>query len=159
MMPIHSYAITGDVKGLRAELDAGVDPNRKTDNVYQDTPLIYAICYLQSNCVKLLLERKADPNLKDGQGMAPLALSPRTDIADLLISHGACVTESILLAKTRYHYLQSDITTMLKHASADAIKAVIKLIPHNVLNNPNFMSLLKEDKWRDLNDRDWDQTE
>jgi len=56
-------ARTGAVAAVQAELDAGVDVNAATE--YQSTALSFACDRGHAEVVKLLLERGANPNIKD----------------------------------------------------------------------------------------------
>src|SRR5579883_2324789 len=60
----------GDVKAVRAQLDAGVDVNaRDADG---NTPLLLAAVYAGPECVELLLKKGADVNAANKLGVTPL---------------------------------------------------------------------------------------
>jgi ankyrin repeat protein len=75
-------------------LDAGADVNRPgpTGDDWDATPLQHAILERKSAAVRLLLDRRADPERGAGGGQTPLLLAAGdTDptIVTLLLAHGA----------------------------------------------------------------------
>ena len=108
--PIHDVAWKGNLAGVQAELDKGVDANAKDAD--GQTPLHFAAYYGHKEIVELLLANGADVNAKivsgRHQGMTPLditgglseaatltkrlrELQGKTDdipVADLLRKHG-----------------------------------------------------------------------
>src|ERR1044071_7845592 len=81
----------GDVAAVKAFLDKGVDVNTKTR--YGATALSYACDKGHTEVVRLLLERGADPNVKDSfYGATPMSwAAPKghVEIVKLLIEKGA----------------------------------------------------------------------
>ena len=73
--PIQDAAWKGDVAGIQAELDKGVNVNAKTSKGW--TPLHYAAQRGQKEVANLLFTRGADANAQDERDRTPL------DIADL----------------------------------------------------------------------------
>ena len=86
----------GDVDFVRAQLDAGVDPNlRNTALNNQDALLYFAVRKGAIETMKLLISRGADMNIRSsGFGKTPLfqaAFQGRFEAAKLLVEHGADV--------------------------------------------------------------------
>ena len=80
----------GDLKAVRAQLDAGVDVNaRDADG---DTSLLLAAVYAGPECVELLLKKGADVNVANKLGVTPLhRAATNYEKAKLLIDAGANV--------------------------------------------------------------------
>jgi ankyrin repeat protein len=83
-----------DAEGVRLLLDAGADPSKYLTDDDQPCPVIYAAvrCDCTAEIVKLLLDHHAEPELPGADGRSPYALAiskGRTDLAELLHSHGA----------------------------------------------------------------------
>jgi cytohesin len=90
--PIHYAAKDGDLAGVQAELDKGVDVNAKDDN--GDTPLHEAADTGHEEVVELLIANGADVDAKNRYDMTPLhwaASAGHKEIAALLIAKGADV--------------------------------------------------------------------
>ena len=89
---IHDAAKAGDLAGVQAELDNGVDVNKKDDQ--GATPLNFAAWHGRKEIAELLIAKGADVNAKDDNGRTPLyeaALNGHKEIAELLIAKGANV--------------------------------------------------------------------
>jgi ankyrin repeat protein len=92
--PIHDAARTGDLAGVQAELNKGVDVNAKNDD--GQTPLHNAAIQGHKEIAELLIAKGADVNAKnDINGGTPLDWATHPDnpndtaeIADLLRKHG-----------------------------------------------------------------------
>ena len=87
--PVHTAAINGDLVGVQAELDKGVDVNAKTD--YGMTPLHWAAREGRKEVTELLISKGADVNTKDNYGNTPLDRAIQYKApkeADLLRKHG-----------------------------------------------------------------------
>jgi len=98
--PIHDAAEDGDLAGVQAELDKGVDVNAKTD--YGMTPLHFAAYSGHKEIAELLIAEGADVNAKEEGGGTPLlyaAIRGHKEIAELLIDKGADVN-----AKDKYGF-------------------------------------------------------
>jgi ankyrin repeat protein/mono/diheme cytochrome c family protein len=78
----------GDLKAVRAQLDAGVDVNaRDADG---NTPLLLTAVYAGPECVELLIKKGADVNAKNKLGATPLHRAATSyEKAKLLIDAGA----------------------------------------------------------------------
>ena len=66
--PIHTAAEKGDLAGVQAELDKGVDVDEGDDSWPEMTPLHYAVGEGHTEVVELLIANGADVNAKDGIG-------------------------------------------------------------------------------------------
>ena len=86
--PIHDAARVGDLAGVQAELDKGVDVNEKDDGGY--TLLHYASMRGHKEVAELLIANGADLNAKDGGGYTPLLHAYfYAGLIELLIENGA----------------------------------------------------------------------
>jgi len=92
-------AKAGDLVAVAKELDAGVDVNAAT--AYQTTALSFASDRGHTDVVRLLLERGANPNVKDSfYGMSPLTgaqMRKRYELVTLLLEKGAEGARQLLL--------------------------------------------------------------
>lgn len=92
-------ARTGAVAAVQAELDAGVDVNAATE--YQSTALSFACDRGHAEVVKLLLERGANPNIKDKfYNATPLMwaqMGRHYEVITALLQAGAEGVDSLLL--------------------------------------------------------------
>ena len=104
--PIHDIAWKGDLAGVQAELDKGVDANAKDAD--GQTPLHFAAYYGHKEIVELLLANGADVNAKDRGGSTPLHFAAwlgYKEIAELLITEGADVNaKERYIGSTSLHY-------------------------------------------------------
>jgi len=92
--PIHTAAKTGDLAGIQAELDKGVDVDEGDDSWPGMTPLHYAADEGHTEVVELLIANGADVNAKNENGWTPLHLAAYwggKEIVELLIAAGADV--------------------------------------------------------------------
>ena len=102
--PIHDAARNGNLAGVQAELDKGVDVNAKDTFFFMDsgdgfiipyyerTPLHEAAMEGHKEIVELLITKGADVNVKSADGTTPLHFAARHNgIAELLIDKGADV--------------------------------------------------------------------
>jgi|JYMV01.1.fsa_nt_gi cytohesin len=102
--PIHDAARNGNLAGVQAELDKGVDVNAKDTFFFMDsgdgfiipyyerTPLHEAAMEGHREIVELLIAKGADVNVKSADGTTPLHFAARHNgIAELLIDKGADV--------------------------------------------------------------------
>ena len=97
--PIHDAAGNGDLAGVQAELDKGVDVNAKDG--WEWTPLHIAASKSHKEIIELLIAKGADVNALNNKSDTPLNLavpdSPfdSTEIADLLRKHGGKTSEEL----------------------------------------------------------------
>ena len=99
--PIHDATQGGNLAGVQAELDKGVDVNAKGER--DMTPLHEA---WRKDIVELLIAKGADVNAKDDGGVTPLHSAStfgHKEITELLITKGADVN-----AKTNDGYTPLD---------------------------------------------------
>lgn len=77
-----------NIKELKILLERGADPNAYDDD--SDNVLINAALYASADCMKILLDKKANPNLKNKFGQTPLMLcTNEKDKMKLLLDYGA----------------------------------------------------------------------
>jgi hypothetical protein len=99
--PIHRAAARGDLAGVQAELDKGVDVNAKDEQGENEfgqrgqTPLHYAAT---KEIAELLIAEGADVNAKDNNGVTPLTNATNngyTELGNLLRKHGGKTGEEL----------------------------------------------------------------
>src|SRR5262249_13973398 len=120
----------GDLKAVRAQLDAGVDVNARDAN--GNTPLLLAAVYAGPECVELLLNKGADVNAANKAGATPL-MRAATDYAKskLLIDAGADVKAKSALGKTAI------LIAALKYGNSKTVKL---LLDKGAARDPNGVS-------------------
>lgn len=82
----------GDLELVRNLLENSVQ-NLNTRDKLGRTLLHYSSCKSQVEIVQQLLEKGANPNLKDKNGNTPLHWCGHVDVLQLLISHGANIND------------------------------------------------------------------
>ena len=90
--PIHDAARTGDLAGVQAELNKGVDVDK--EELSGLTPLHYAARLVHKEIAELLIDKGANVNAVWGGRVTPLheaAWWGRKEIAELIITAGADV--------------------------------------------------------------------
>jgi uncharacterized protein len=88
-----------DNKELKILLDRGANPNAYDDD--SDNVLMNATLFSSVDCMKLLLQNKANPNLKNKYGLTPLMLCAHdTTKMKLLLQYGASINDSSLSGNT-----------------------------------------------------------
>ena len=100
--PIHSAVWNGDLEGVQAELDNGVDVDEK-DDLWGRTPLHIAAEEGHKEIAELLIAKGADVNAKlvgggPHKGKTPLDAANETnhpETADLLRKHGGKTGEEL----------------------------------------------------------------
>ena len=80
--PIHDAAKTGDLAGVQAELDKGVDVNAKGEK-YGMTPLHWVALKGHIEVAELLIANGADVNAKRDGGITPLDNTTRENEFDV----------------------------------------------------------------------------
>jgi len=91
---IFNAAKTGDTEAIQQHLSEGTDINAK-DLISGSTPLITASCYGQTETVRLLIEKQADLNIKNNDGVTALhvaAFFGYPEIVELLLEKGVDTT-------------------------------------------------------------------
>ena len=128
--PIHTAAKNGDLAGVQAELDKGVDVNKWYEDPFllgdsKWTPLLFAAVYGHKEVVKLLIAEGANVNVKGAfDEWTPLQLAASEgykEIVELLISNGADVN-----AKVDWNG-----TTPLHEAAMSGHKEIVELLIDN----------------------------
>ena len=84
-----------NIKEVKMLLDKGADPNAYDDD--SDNVLINATLFASADCMNLLLQNKANPNLKNKYGEMPLMLCTNDlDKMKLLLQYGANINDTSL---------------------------------------------------------------
>ena len=99
--PIHDAAVNGDLAGVQAELDKGVDVDAKDDR--GEAPLHKVAREGHKEVAELLIAEGADLEAIDGRGWTPLhraAWKSYKEIVELLIAEGADVNAKSRSGKT-----------------------------------------------------------
>ena len=88
---IHKAAWKGDIKAIEQHLAAGKDVDAK-DDLYGDTPLLWAAGFGHKKVIEMLITKGADVNAKAEEGWTPLhyaAGGNDKEIVELLSTKGA----------------------------------------------------------------------
>jgi hypothetical protein len=89
---LHFAAFSGDVAVTKLLLDSGAQIDARARNHQFNTPLQVALLPGNEATARLLLERGADPLVRQERGFAPIheaAFTGRRDLVDLLLEKGA----------------------------------------------------------------------
>ena len=118
--PLHSAAKYGELEMIQVLLDYGVDADAQ--NSYCRTPLSFASSgtHDEPRVARLLIERGADPNIRDWRGYTPLHYTSREgkiELTRVLIEHGANVEAK-----------DDEGTTPFDIASSQQREEIIKLL-------------------------------
>jgi len=104
---LHRAASVGNVAAMRLLLQEGVDVDRGNDNI-DETPLMVVAVSGHLDCLKLLLEGRADVNKSDQQGNTALMKAARwghVRCVEVLLLNGARVNACTRVALTQAaHY-------------------------------------------------------
>jgi hypothetical protein len=90
--PLHFAAFSGDVATTALLLDGGAQIHARARTPFLNVPLQAALLTGQEATARVLLERGADPLVRQNGGFAPIheaALTGRRDLVDLLLEKGA----------------------------------------------------------------------
>eukprot|EP00999_Lentomonas_sp_LEN2_P000865 NODE_1866_length_710_cov_80.025729_g1816_i0.p1 GENE.NODE_1866_length_710_cov_80.025729_g1816_i0~~NODE_1866_length_710_cov_80.025729_g1816_i0.p1 ORF type:complete len:203 (+),score=33.54 NODE_1866_length_710_cov_80.025729_g1816_i0:75-683(+) len=115
-----SAAEMGKLAKVKELLAAGANPNWKNPSNSEDTAVHRAAFLGHTECVKVLLESKGDPNVPNKHGVTPLHKAAHRDqleVVKLLIGAGADVKARTLAQSTPLH-----------DAARGGSKAIVKLL-------------------------------
>jgi ankyrin repeat protein len=90
--PLAYAAFGGNAAAMTFLLGKGADVNARASTRFRNTPLQIGLLCNEAGSAKLLLERGADPNIRQNGDFVALheaASIGRTDIMELLVDHGA----------------------------------------------------------------------
>lgn len=87
-LPLHAASSAGNDRSVEILLGHGADPNAE-ERLHHDTPLILAVESDSAECVKLLLEARADPNKPGRRGQTPIFVARSLAVLHLLVDAGA----------------------------------------------------------------------
>jgi ankyrin repeat protein len=84
---------SNNIKEVKLLLNKGADPNAYDDD--SDNVLINAVLFASADCMKLLLQNKANANLKNKYGEMPLMFcTSNLDKMKLLLRYGANINDT-----------------------------------------------------------------
>lgn len=89
---LHLAAFSGDASVTKLLLDNGAEIDARARNSFMNTPLQVALLTGSEATARVLLERGADPLVRQERGFAPIheaAFLGRRDLVDLLLDKGA----------------------------------------------------------------------
>jgi outer membrane protein assembly factor BamB len=140
-------ARTGNVTAVAKELDAGVDVNAAT--AYHSTALCFASDRGHTDVVRLLLERGANPNVKDSfYGKTPLMgaqMGKHYDLITLLLQRGAEGSKQLLLDGIA----QGDkpiVEAVLTAGTVDAETLASAMMQSTAIDRSDLVELLRNAK-------------
>ena len=117
---IHRAAWEGNIKAIEQHLAAGKDVNAK-DDLYGDTPLLWAAGFGQKEVAVLLIAKGADANAKAKEGWTPLHYATGgndKEIVELLIAKGADLNAKDVDGETPLNWAEEgkhkEITDLLR---------------------------------------------
>jgi uncharacterized protein len=90
--PLHFAAFGGKLETVKLLLASGAELDARARNHFDNTALQTAMLCGEADVVTFLLEKGADPNVRQDEGFVPLheaAFLGRVDLAALLLAHGA----------------------------------------------------------------------
>ena len=92
--PLYRAAEKGNIQKLISNLEKGADPNQLCNDQPHLWPLLAACVLNNAECVRILLENGANPNVVDRGGYSPLSYAVSNarntpEICKLLLQHGA----------------------------------------------------------------------
>ncbi len=92
--PLHFASFGGKTEVAKLLLAKGAVLDERAKNKFENTALQTGLLCGEADAVKLLLEKGANPNVRQNEGFAPMHLAAelgRTDLVELLLAHGASV--------------------------------------------------------------------
>ncbi len=113
--PIHDAAWWGNLAGVQAELDKGVDVNAKDEEGV--TPMHYAASGGNKEIAELLIAEGADVNAMEEWGQTPLhwaAYEGHKETAELLIAKGVDVNAKTNDGETPLDWAEGETADLLR---------------------------------------------
>jgi len=125
--PLFTAVRENKLNAVRELLEKGADPNACDDD--SDNVLINAALYASVDCMKLLLDKKADPNRRNLFGQTPIMLcTHELDKMKLLVQYGADINAvaqsgntALLIACSEYG-LYENIKWLLDNGADATVK-------------------------------------
>ncbi len=117
--PLHLAAYFGEADLVTSLLDCGTPVDVQSTNSMQNTPLHAAAAGRKLNAARVLLEHKADVNLRQVGGWTALhsaAQSGDRELVELLLAHGASVN-----ARAENNQSPLDLAMMRGHSEIAAL--------------------------------------
>src|SRR5262249_11389801 len=90
--PLHFAAFGGKTDVAKLLLAKGAVLDERAKNKFENTALQTGLLCGEAEVVKLLLDKGADPNVRQNEGFAPMHIAAelgRTDLVELLLAHAA----------------------------------------------------------------------
>jgi ankyrin repeat protein len=128
---IQDAARKGDFQEVKRQLDAGANVNSETFRMRR-TALHEAAGFGHLEIVKLLLERGADPNIREESGTPPLAFAAYggyIEIMEILIAHGAKPGDRSVMELAAKGGRVESVTTLLDHGADINVKVTDEYTP------------------------------
>ena len=128
---LYSQCKDGDIHGVKWHLEQGADVNAPYKNT---TLLLEAVSYDHKEIVELLIDKGAELNIKDDDGVTPLHEAVRSishkDIIELLITNGADINAKTKRGSTPLDWAQEANEDDSLEDKADFRELAYKLRKH-----------------------------